>query len=353
VSTAVADENGLVRAILIDPWDRLARSAYADWLEEQGKPLHAELQRLHGTETVRRWELVAAIGKPFARYAYGGTGSPRPGADGLLELHMTRQSFTAAAFQEKAAACIRDNHIARITLEGGTSDWSKVGNAPALEHLRALGLGHCELRDDGAKVLARSRGMGRLFSLGLAGSRMLQAGLAEFARSTAMPNLGHLDLSGCQVGQNTLRALADGPMAGQLQHLGLACGIGDVGLAILLRRPALLRPVVTLHLRNCRLTEPGVMQLAASEHLENLRVLSIGWASMSEPALAHLVDSALFRRLRRLNLSSLGGHPGPGFSLVVRAAADQSGLTLVLNQYLRADVAAAYRELLGDRLVLE
>src|SRR6185369_12536161 len=32
------DEDALVRAILANPWDTLARSAYADWFEEQGKP---------------------------------------------------------------------------------------------------------------------------------------------------------------------------------------------------------------------------------------------------------------------------------------------------------------------------
>src|SRR5262249_45633841 len=41
-----SDEEGLVRALLVDPWDGLARSAYADWLGGRGDALHAELVRL-------------------------------------------------------------------------------------------------------------------------------------------------------------------------------------------------------------------------------------------------------------------------------------------------------------------
>jgi uncharacterized protein (TIGR02996 family) len=44
--STVADEEGVVRALLAAPWDGLARSAYGDFLEERGDLLHAQVRCL-------------------------------------------------------------------------------------------------------------------------------------------------------------------------------------------------------------------------------------------------------------------------------------------------------------------
>jgi uncharacterized protein (TIGR02996 family) len=58
------DEDGLVRAIWADPFDEVPRLAYADWLDEQGKPLHAALLRAApGEREEVAGRLVAQVSK--------------------------------------------------------------------------------------------------------------------------------------------------------------------------------------------------------------------------------------------------------------------------------------------------
>jgi hypothetical protein len=71
-------------------------------------------------------------------------------ASGLLEVPMMMSGFVGKGFQLRAADCLGGHHVAFIDLDGGTKDWRKVGDAPALGPLRGLRLGRSALRDDGA-----------------------------------------------------------------------------------------------------------------------------------------------------------------------------------------------------------
>ncbi len=352
-----ADEAALVRAILSDPHDGLTRSAYADWLEEQGKPRHAELQRMRPTRMLNVWllpaaewqqqrDLVAEIARPIDPWTCG---APHMGDDGLLEITMASQVFSFGPFQERAA-CLRDNHVSRVCLDGDSEDWAAVGNAPALEHLHALCLKRCTYRLGGARVLATAAGMGRLSSLRLG----RKEGLTSFAVSEAMPGLVHLDLSNCQVGQGLLRALAGGPLAGRLRHVNLSDNrIGDRGLGSPLRLPAFLSGLVSLQLQGCAIGDRGIKALASSPHLGGLRYLNLKSNGMTaEDGFASLAGSGLLDSLRRLEigLGSIG--PLAGITAVVKAAADHPQLTIGLSGDVSPDEAAEYEDLIGGRLIL-
>src|SRR5262245_55729356 len=101
------DEDFLVCAILADPHDELARSAYADWFEERGKLLHAELYRGEG-DVGRERELTGQLDKTILAAHPGcraGTLDMSRGVlgGGLLQMYMPPSAFISKKFQ--ACAC--------------------------------------------------------------------------------------------------------------------------------------------------------------------------------------------------------------------------------------------------------
>jgi uncharacterized protein (TIGR02996 family) len=350
-----ADEDALVRAILADPWDELARAAYADWLEEQGKPLHAELQRLPWSEEARRQELVEEVGRPaFKAFASSVASYPHLWEDGLLTVRMGMQGFVAKYFQARAAACLREHHIERIELEGKLKDWTRLAAAVASAELRALGLGGTDLRDDGARVLAGCDGMGRLCALSLRGARLGLPGVAALCGSARLVRLVALDLPDSGLDTDSVRALADGPLAGRLRRLDLRGGrLGDVDLGVLLNSRTFASALVSLDLALCELSDRSAGALAACEHLGALRSLDVSNNRFTEAGLALLAGSGLLRRLHWLRARVVYRGALDGHAALARAAADVPGLVLVLNSELPEDGVAAFREMLGERLLLE
>jgi hypothetical protein len=124
-------------------------------------------------------------------------------------------------------------------------------------------------------------------------------------------------------------------------------------LGVLLNSRALASALVTLDLGRCDLSDRSAGALAACGHLGALRALDLSANDFTEAGLALLAESGLLRRLHRLRMlvtyrGTLAGH-----SDLVRAAAGVPGLTLVLTADLPAEGVAAFREMLGPRLVLE
>jgi uncharacterized protein (TIGR02996 family) len=347
-----ADEDALVRAILADPFDDLARAAYADWLEEQGKPLHAELQRLPPAKEERRRQLVEEVGTPaFQAFDCDTAGYPYLDSDGLLTVPMQLQGFVAKYFQARAISCLSEHHIERLALAGKLKDWARLAAAPAMAHLRALDLGHSDLRDDGAKVLAGCEGMSRLCALSLRWAHLRESGVESLCRSRHLGRLIALSLPDSGVTTASMRALADGPLAGQLRRLDLGKSrLGDADLAVLLNSRALCSVLVSLDLSSCGLTDRSAGALAASESLKALRSLDLSDnRRFTEAGYTVLAESALLRRLRRLRVVSPPVFNE--FAPLARAAADIPGLTLVLSRPRFG--CEDFSEMLGPRLILE
>jgi hypothetical protein len=334
----------------------VARAAYADWLEEHGKSLHAELQRLPRSEETRRRQLVEEVGRPaFRAFACDTASYPHLGEDGLLAVHLQMQGFCAKYFQARAAACLRDHHIEWIALSGKLKDWTRLAAAVASAELRALGLDRSELRDDGARVLAGCDGMGRLCALSLGRwGHLTPKGVEALCGSTKLGRLVALGLPDVALNPDTVRALADGPLAGRLRRLCLAGdNQGDVCLAVLLNSRALASALVSLDLAGRDLSDRSLGALAASEDLGALRSLNVGANRFSDTGLTLLAQSGLLRRLHRLDARIIYRGAVDGHTALVRAAAEVPGLTLVLNRELPDEAQSAFREMLGDRLLLE
>src|SRR5262249_30993598 len=115
------DEEGLVRAILADPWDDLARSAYGDWLEEQGQELLADLART-----------PPVAGRRLSRTPVGDAllaGCPPVQMalfhrEGFPSVRIGMAAFRTKACQGGVPDWMRANRITGLELDGQTKDWA-------------------------------------------------------------------------------------------------------------------------------------------------------------------------------------------------------------------------------------
>jgi len=340
-----AEEDGLVRAILADPRETLARSAYADWLEEQGKPLHAELMRLPPGKSPRADALLVEIAKPLA-----GSTLAVELMGGLISARVMLRSFISKKFGDSAPAWLRGQHVTEVQLHGDTIDWAKVGNAPAMAHVRALNLQNCDLGDEGAAQLAGAMGTASLCALSLRSAGFAAAGAEALARSPALAALGRLDLAYTRPTVEGYRALAEGALGQGLQHLiGQGTSIGHAGVAILAR--AGMPALVTLAIPNNGLNDQAAQALADATGFRRLRNLDLGYNRMTDVGARLLAESALFSRLKWVRLP--GNFTPDGWRVVGRAAAGVPGLVLMLPKGMADDLLAEMKEMLGPRATQE
>jgi uncharacterized protein (TIGR02996 family) len=301
-----ADEDGLVRAILADPWDDLARNVYADWLEENNSPLHAELMRLPPGDGGAR-KIVDDLAGPILGPIPGGDKATLTQGDGLLIVRMQLRAFLSKRFQEEGPAWLRRHHVARIHLIGANKDWRRVGEAPVMRHLRGLALHFVRFADEGAEQLAGSAGLANLASFGLHDSPLTLSAFRAIACSPNLARLCHLDLHSVPLRPEWLQALVEAPMAPSLRHLAaFVAAINDAG-AVVLGQSSRLAKLTTLNLAGNALRGPGVRALASSPHLARLRNLDLRGNLIGEDGVRALANSPLVGRLRRLHLyKSLG-----------------------------------------------
>ncbi len=339
-----ADEDGLVRAILADPWDELARAAYADWLEEQGAPEHAKLMRSPRGTTLDRLE--ALILQEFG----GGRGGVSQ-VDGLVVGQMRFETFLSDAFQRDGPAWMRRHHIAVLRL-AAHRDWRGLLTAPALNGIRGLGIGAGTLRHGVAEELAQAGSLAGLYFLELADLDCSMAGLKAIMQSPALTGLVRLGLGQPEVGVGLLEAMGDGPLAGRLEHLDLAgAQMGDRGVEALTRCGRLLGGLTTLRLGGV-LGDASARAIASSPYFGRLRSLELTGGMVGEAGVVALSESSLLPGLHWLslrgNLDSVGA---PGYRRLARAAADVPGLRLEVNRSTHPSTLTEMREILGPRLI--
>jgi uncharacterized protein (TIGR02996 family) len=337
--TADADEDALVREILADPWDELARNVYADWLEDHGRPHHAELARGPAKRNDQRvddegyWQAARAA-------------APRPGVrlihrSGFVAAQVSGRDFVSKQFQADGPAWLRAHHITWLELEGAL-DWVKASASPALAETCGLRL-FCQ--PTGPLVLT------------------MLAGLQAFWLPQEFGELRWLDITAkceelaglvwltvpCGWMRDTaaLRRLAEGPLATGLKHLCLLTQHLSDKEATALVRPPLAGSLVTLRLAGCNLSPKAVRALA--KELTGLKNLDLAENYLSNEALAALARSPLLARLKRLGLARSKHATLGGLRAVAEAVAAVPGLRLVLSK----DQGTAHNEVLGERLILE
>jgi hypothetical protein len=295
VNAAVEDR--LVQAILDTPDDMKTRGLYGTFLQDIGSPwwvvIHLQDPEYWAPEeVVQRWKGWFEQGRddwlapllPWAklfddsesfdrgflrRVAFHGP-VPDEVAESLtrlpplalLPLEVQRGHMTGeGAFQILARRrCLRQTtrlEFCSIT----TTELAHVLASPHLTALEELAFGPCGLGDDAARLLA--------LSPALSGLRSLDFGFVPVSGATH-PEPNHLSEEGIAV-------LGASPHLRQLRDLGVFGNrtFGDAGVRAMLNAPA-FRELESLDLRSAGLTGTGVLAIANSPNLTNLRTLRLG-----------------------------------------------------------------------------
>jgi uncharacterized protein (TIGR02996 family) len=283
-------EQRFLRTICQAPEDDTPRLAYADWLEENGRPERAELIRLQ-IERARRPsqdQTRLAPGKreaalleahreewlaPLPDYARDKVQFERgfPGRASHVEMEdflhwdealwrvapvtvveLTDYPSVAGEYRAEGekerllralAAKPELAHLLSLNLvESGITpgDLKILLASPHLGGLHDLQLGDNGLGDEGARVVARARGLSSLNSLGLGANAVGPPGVAALTRSPLLKQLRTLDLSNNNLGDGGVELLAASRRARNLTQLNLlGCGITDAGARSLAASPHL------------------------------------------------------------------------------------------------------------------
>ncbi len=316
-----ADEDALVREILADPSDAVARSVYADWLEDNGRPHHAELARFpterddERIDTDEYWEKArAAAPKPGIRIIH---------RSGFAAAQVSGRDLTSKPFLAGGPAWLHAHHITWLEVDN-VGDWPKAVTALAAAGTRGLRLIGRLDRPSGLEALAG------LQALWLPAGVASQGWLEELSGCAALGSLVRLVLpQNYDLKPAAMQKMAHGPLA-SLRNLDLSgTGMRDEAAAILIDSP-LAESLVSLSLAGCWLTVKTMNALAASTRLRNLRCLDLRGHYLNAAGIAALLLWPHLRRLGRLHVLGKSRY---------HSIADES--------------LASLRAVLGDRLIAE
>jgi uncharacterized protein (TIGR02996 family) len=278
-------EDALLAAVAANPADDLPRLVYADWCDENDRPVRAEFIRLQieiaKKETLPRevvnlfahlWQRQQELLDAHADELLGplaGVVQPlnyefrrgfldwvaltlrdflnaRDQLEPLVPVPEVRVSHAAFALDELASAphagLIAELNAARddLYLGGGFSGVitaELVAAAPALARLRRLFLANCNLGDDGVRELFTPAAFPALTDLDLTFNDVTDAGVIDLLNTGLPQRLKRLFLGGNPIGDQAAMELADrlGPVS-TFEHLNLRYGtnLGRAGHAAIL-----------------------------------------------------------------------------------------------------------------------
>ncbi len=304
-------EEGLLADIRDHPEDDAPRLIYADWLDEHGEPLRAELIRV--------------------QVALSHSAADDPGRDRL-----EAREHAVLEAQEGAWTVALRPLVVRHEFRRGLIDEVEVEPGLLAEHgeelhrLAPTAAWHVHANGwDGVRALVRCKALARVRRLALLGERMGGAGARILAESPHIVQLRSLSLAGQVLGQPGAQALAGSRYLKNLEELDLtACGLARSAVTLLAQSPNLPR-LRRLVLAQNQLGDADVRALAASPYLKELRELDLSGNPLTTEAAEALAGSPLLARLRRLDLSEcqvgprglylLRQSPHAGQDLVVRS----------------------------------
>jgi Leucine Rich repeat len=225
-------------------------------------------------------------------------------------------------------------------------------DAFAFADLRALDLASCNVRVEGAKLLASAK-LDKLVELGLSGNALGDTGIAALAKAKLLAALRVVDLENNAITAAGMRSLAAAPWLATVEELSIArnkCGTGGgealgaskhlgrlrvlvlghnwmagKGLSAILKRASSLEHLVegmnnygnaaletfldskTLGLTRLRLTSPSSKQLArlaASPRAASLRAVEIFGGTFDDASAGLFATSPYLANLGRLDIGS-------------------------------------------------
>jgi uncharacterized protein (TIGR02996 family) len=308
--------DGLLQAILDDPYDDDVRLVYADWLEDHDQAeragfirLQIELARLPKGDK-RRKNMERREKALLAEHAQEWF-SPPAGWQVRQPFHV-RRGFPEVLHVEVADAIEHQDAIARwpiIRLRGRdlhTTSLDRVqllAESPFLARIRELDLNYTPIGFEGLRILARSPHAVNLVRLEIGNNNIGDTGASLLARTSYMPGLRELDLCHNRITSVGLRALLRSKQRRAIRALSLSGNqVSPDDLCTLLESknwPGL----TDLNLWYTRLGNPGVRQLAGCRGLARLTALNLNNNNLTDAGIRALAGSPYASNLRTLHLS--------------------------------------------------
>jgi uncharacterized protein (TIGR02996 family) len=281
-----------IQAIRDEPHDDVPRLVYADYLEDEGRSLRAELIRIQCElsrgvrDRSRELELLTRMRElvvdhrpewlgPLARFT-----PPAIFERGFVETAIV----PAGGFVKDAAAIFAAHPISRLILRGARRAIDKVATCPELALLRSLDLRENELDGPTIEILAASPHLQRLTTLNLADNQISRTGTRALVATGNLRGLETLNLARNELSDGGAEALASSPNVARLTRLDLSSnGITDRGAEMLAASPHLAR-LKSLKLAFNRVAQRGIEALAGSVHLAGLNTLDVSGNNIGSSA---------------------------------------------------------------------
>jgi uncharacterized protein (TIGR02996 family) len=290
------NDAAFIQAIRDEPHDDVPRLVYADYLEDEGQSLRAELIRIQcelSCGVKDRGRAVEMLGRMRELVIHH-----RAQWLGPLALHapvaifergfIEEVALPARGFLQDAPAIMAAHPITRLILRGAAGPMDKLAACPELAMLRWMDLRENDLDGPDIEILADSPHLRALTTLNLAGNRIGRTGMRALVATGNLRELETLNLARNGVSDGGAEALACSPNVARLIHLDLSSnGITDRGAEMLAGSPHLAR-LATLRLGFNRLARHGIEALATSPHLAGLRMLDVFGNNIGNSAAAAL-----------------------------------------------------------------
>jgi Leucine-rich repeat (LRR) protein len=215
------------------------------------------------------------------------------------------------------------SHLSLTSCHIGGAPLARILDAPCMPHLRALDLSFNHVRDDGLRGITRTQNLRSLERLELVANGVMFHGVKFIGDSPWWPGLKALDLAQNHLNPQALVALGGALDAGALEHLELRANAHGVS-----------------HV-------PSLSRLVCAPGASSLRSLGLAQNNLDAQHVRAIADSPHLTSLERLDLSSGRSHRAarpiePADMLALRASAAATSLReLSLAGYTLSDEAVA------------
>ena len=217
----------------------------------------------------------------------GGEGIRRLCCSQLLERLTELQMYNTQTGDEgwRALGAAKPNRLQKLTIGDldhvhGVAGVEAFARCESLTALRELDLDNWPVSPERMRALAQSPSLGGIQILNLGGTGLADAAARELAASPYLRSLRFLDLQ-------------------RNRH-----GLGPAGVVALARSPVLATVTEMVFFDCFDLGDGGAIALADSEHLRQLRKLSLVTTGLGPKGTRRLAASANLRNLRELDLQS-------------------------------------------------
>src|SRR6185437_13880715 len=302
-------EQVFLKMIRLRPGSCADRLVYADWLIDQGNPrgefMHCQLQaRRLPSGSPRRLDLEAQIHDLLLRHEADWLG-PLLDAIGNWEWRAGLLDWVTVAadvFLANAARWLPALPLLGVQLRKVRPCVADLARCEQLAYLNGLYLGDNDLTDNDLDALLRSPHLKQVRSLFLQSNNLSVRGIRILAQTSNLPQLRHLCLGHNRIGDEGVTLLASSPQLGRLRALDLTLtGLGEEGVRALAGSPLLSRlRVLTIGMNQL---PPGcLVALARVPAFAGLRVLGYEMNRPDDADVAALAGSSHAAGLRHLSL---------------------------------------------------